>query len=157
MSSLHQSVDAITFIFGAAFKAKLDGRDAARTKREADERLRPLLRLRLSRDGRRGTRSASATNWGLDREDAAGPGRTTRLTRPGCFRGGLAAGRREWNRRLEIMCGEADYADFSNRITDRDIPPPPLPPPRRRPSPSSPPPIPASRPPGPPGLSRRFW
>jgi hypothetical protein len=57
---------------------------------------------------------------GLDREDAAPPDHFgPELV--GEFEAGWATGRREWDRRLEIMCGSAEYSEFSNGISERDI------------------------------------
>jgi hypothetical protein len=61
---------------------------------------------------------------GLDREDATAPeGSTPPEAR--AFDAGWLAGKAEWDRRLEEMCGAAEYADFSGSLTggptDADI------------------------------------
>jgi hypothetical protein len=65
---------------------------------------------------------------GLERENAnisaiatANDAESEDLADLAAFHGGFLAGREEWDRRLEEMCGSAAYADFSNAITDRDV------------------------------------
>ena len=60
-------------------------------------------------------------NLGLDREPARAPRASRRVRR--AFGAGMFAGRRERERRLDVMCGSPEYAEFSGDITDRDVHP----------------------------------
>jgi hypothetical protein len=57
---------------------------------------------------------------GLDREDADAPAHFSAEQR-GEFEAGWAAGKAEWDRRLEEMCGASEYGDWTGLVTDRDL------------------------------------
>ena len=57
---------------------------------------------------------------GLDRDDAA-PLDAVDTTDLDAFREGWRDGKAEWDRRLDEMCGSAEYAEFSARVSDLDI------------------------------------
>jgi hypothetical protein len=137
--------DFVTWFFGPAFKARLDEIDAAReAEAEAEAGGASPARVRdgwadehareLGPDPEDTTDHAEASgpsprdeafklgyDLGLDREDARPPSDYPADLR-GAFDEGWAAGKAEWDRRLEEMCGASEYAAWSSgRISDRDM------------------------------------
>jgi hypothetical protein len=137
MSSVHPIPSFVEWAFGAEFAAKLDAIDAAAKPNPRDawpdwtDDFRwtpgPAPEPEDTRDHARPS-GPSATDdayrigfdLGLDREDVSDPSDLgAELVR--AFRDGYASGRLEWDRRLDEMCGTAEYSVFSGGISDRDI------------------------------------
>jgi hypothetical protein len=65
---------------------------------------------------------------GLNRENASissiaasNAANSNDLAELGWFHSGFLAGKAEWDARLDEMCGSEDFAEFSARVTDREM------------------------------------